>query len=82
VGCDPLLLHHRNRFVNGDITYTNLHLEKILCGNKTPYTTFNNPLPPESDYFFQTVFDYGEYDMKMQIGLSRNRPIDKKPLIH
>ncbi|MDQ1350279.1 MAG: hypothetical protein QG657_580, partial [Acidobacteriota bacterium] len=63
LGCDPLLLHHRNRFANGDITYTNLYLEKILYGNKTPYTTFNSPLPPESDYFFQTVFDYGEYDI-------------------
>jgi len=62
-GFDPSLLHHRNRFVGGDITYTNLYLEKVLYGNKAPYKNFNDPLPPETDYFFQTVFDYGEYDI-------------------
>ena len=61
-GFDPSLLHHRNRFENGDITYTNLYPEKILYGNKTPYIHFTDPFPPESDYFFRTVFDYGEYN--------------------
>ncbi|MCP4405997.1 MAG: insecticidal toxin complex protein, partial [bacterium] len=61
-GFNNFLLHHRNRFENGNITYTNLYLEKVLYGNKTPYRMFNDPFPPETDYFFQTVFDYGEYN--------------------
>ena len=68
-GFDASLLHHRNRFENGNITYTNLYLEKVLYGNKTPYKTFNDPFPPETDYFFQTIFDYGEYNP--------NAPYDK-----
>lgn len=59
---DTSLLHNRNRTENGDITYTNLYLEKVLYGNKTPYKNFGDAYPPEIDYLFQTVFDYGEYD--------------------
>ena len=55
-------MHNRNRTENGDITYTNLYLEKVLYGNKTPYKNFNDAYPNETDYLFQTVFDYGEYD--------------------
>lgn len=62
-GLDGTLLHNCNRFENANITYTNLYLEKILYGNKTPYKIFNDLFPPESDYFFQTVFDYGEYNI-------------------
>ncbi len=61
-GFNPSLLHNRNRTENGDITYTNLYLEKVLYGNKTPYKNFNDAHPPETDYLFQTIFDYGEYD--------------------
>lgn len=61
-GFNDLLLHNRNRFENGNITYTNLYLEKVLYGNKTPYKSFNDIIPPEADYFFQTIFDYGEYN--------------------
>ncbi|MBI3398310.1 MAG: insecticidal toxin complex protein [Deltaproteobacteria bacterium] len=61
-GFNPSLLHNRNRTENGDITYTNLYLEKVLYGNKTPYKNFNDGYPDETDYLFQTVFDYGEYD--------------------
>lgn len=57
-------LHHNNRTHNGKITYTNLYLEKVLYGNKTPYKKFNDPYPAETDYMFQTLFDYGEYDTK------------------
>lgn len=60
-GCDALLLHNKNRIENGDITYTNLYLEKVFYGNKTPYKNFGDAYPAESDYLFQTVFDYGEY---------------------
>lgn len=62
-GFKSSLLHNRNRLKNGNITYTNLYLEKIRYGNKTPYLKFNAPFPDESDYFFQTVFDYGEYNL-------------------
>lgn len=56
------LLHQNNRIKAGKITYTNLYLEKVLYGNKTPYKKFNDPFPSEADYFFHTVFDNGEYD--------------------
>ena len=61
-GFNRLLLHHKNRIKNGQLTYTNLYLEKILYGNKTPYKIFTDSRPVETDYLFQTVFDYGEYD--------------------
>lgn len=61
-GFDPALPHNRNRWLNGKITYANLYPEKILYGNKTPYSHFGDPYPPESDYLFHTVFDYGEYN--------------------
>lgn len=62
-GFDDTLLCNRNRLENGEITYTNLYLEKVLYGNKTPYyKKFIGPYPLESDYMFQTVFDYGEYE--------------------
>lgn len=63
IGFNDSLLHNRNRFKNGDITYTNTYLEKVLYGNKTPYLNFGDAYLPESDYMFKTVFDYGEYDM-------------------
>ncbi|BBB92590.1 MAG TPA: SpvB/TcaC N-terminal domain-containing protein [Methylomusa anaerophila] len=64
-GLNTSLLHNRNRTENGIITYTNLYLEKVFYGNKTPYTPYKNlnyAYPDENDYLFQTVFDYGEYD--------------------
>lgn len=61
-GFDGSFLHNRNRLLNGNITYTNLYLEKVLYGNKTPYKKFNDSFSPETDYMFQTVLDYGEYD--------------------
>ena len=61
-GFDNSFIHNRNRFENGAITYTNLYLEKVLYGNKTPYQKFGDPYPAASDYLFQNVFDYGEYD--------------------
>ena len=62
-GFDQLLLHNRNRYKNGKLTYTNLYIEKVLYGNKTPYKAINQAFPLESDYFFQTVFDYGQYNL-------------------
>lgn len=61
-GLDPNRLHQTNRIKTGKIAYTNLYLEKVLYGNKTPYKNFNDPFPSEAEYFFQTVFDYGEYE--------------------
>ena len=61
-GFDTSFLHNRNRMENGNITYTNLYLEKVLYGNKTPYKKLNDAYPNETDYLFQTIFDYGEYD--------------------
>jgi RHS repeat-associated protein len=68
-GFDDSIIHNRNRIENGKITYTNLYLEKVLYGNKTPYKNFSDTYPNETDYFFQTIFDYGEYNT--------NAPYDK-----
>lgn len=62
-GLDASLPHNRNRTANGNINYTNLYLEKVLYGNKTPYKKIGAAYPAETDYLFQTVFDYGEYDV-------------------
>ncbi|WP_310139715.1 SpvB/TcaC N-terminal domain-containing protein [Pedobacter africanus] len=58
-GIEVSSLHNRNRIKGNLITYTNLYPDKILYGNKTPYERFGDPLPSETDYLFQTVFDYG-----------------------
>ena len=58
-GFDESLLHNRNRIKSGAITYTNLYLDKVLYGNKTPYGQFGDAFPEEADYMFHTVFDYG-----------------------
>lgn len=59
LGFDKLLLHNRNRHKETSITYTNLYIDKILYGNKTPYKKYGDPFNNESDYLFQTQFDYG-----------------------
>jgi RHS repeat-associated protein len=61
-GFDVSLPHDKNRFKSGKITYTNRYIEKILYGNKTPYKRTQLNFPPASDYIFETIFDYGEYD--------------------
>lgn len=61
-GFDANLLHHRNRLSSGQITYTNMYLEQVLYGNKTPFKHLNDPFPAQSDYIFQTVLDYGEFE--------------------
>jgi RHS repeat-associated protein len=59
IGFDESLLHNRNRLISGNITYTNLYIDKVLYGNKIPYKQFDDAFPNETDYMFQTVFDYG-----------------------
>jgi len=61
-GYDSDLLHNRNRSENGNIKYSNIYLEKILYGNKNPYEEFGDAYPADSNFMFQTVFDYGEYN--------------------
>jgi len=71
-GLDPSFLHNRNRFIGGKINYTNLYLEKVIYGNKTPYEKFGNPFPVVTDYLFQTIFDYGEYDTNSPYSLIKD----------
>ena len=59
IGLEESLLHNRNRLQNGLITYANLYIDKVLYGNKTPYKKFGDTFPSDSDYMFQTIFDYG-----------------------
>ncbi|HEY0426484.1 MAG TPA: SpvB/TcaC N-terminal domain-containing protein [Pyrinomonadaceae bacterium] len=68
-GFDSSLLHNRNRLEAADITYVNLYPEKVLYGNKTPYKKFGDAFPAETDFMFQTIFDFGEYNP--------NSPYDK-----
>lgn len=60
-GFDESMLHNRNRLKDGEITYSNTYIQKVLYGNITPYEAFSRPFPEEDDYLFSTVFDYGEY---------------------
>ncbi|QJD82970.1 SpvB/TcaC N-terminal domain-containing protein [Cohnella herbarum] len=63
-GFDASLLHHRNRIAgNSQLTYANIYIARVCYGNRTPYLGFGDAFPPASDYVFQTVFDYGEYDV-------------------
>jgi len=62
LGFDGNLLQNRNRIKESQITYTSLYLEKVLYGNKIPYRNLNNAYLNETEYLFQTIFDYGEYD--------------------
>ncbi|WP_245598395.1 SpvB/TcaC N-terminal domain-containing protein [Sporocytophaga myxococcoides] len=61
VGLDISYVHNKNRHDKEKITYTNLYLSKILYGNKTPYKSFGDAYPLDSDYLFSTILDYGEY---------------------
>lgn len=58
-GFDSSLIHNKNRLESGTVTYTNLYLQKALCGNKTPYKQFGDTFPANGDFLFETVFDYG-----------------------
>ena len=78
-GIDHTLLCNRNRIKNGIITYTNLYLEKVLYGNKMPYKQLHDPFPGESDYMFQTVFDFGDYDTDAPHMRSKNWIYRKDP---
>jgi hypothetical protein len=78
-GVDAALLHNRNRLVGGTITYANLYLERVLYGNRTPYRTFGDPPLPETDYVFQTVFDYGEYAAEAPYARTRPRDVRRDP---
>jgi RHS repeat-associated protein len=61
-GIDISLLQNRNRLKTGDPTYVNTYLKSVLYGNKTPYKNFGDAFPAETDFMFQTVFDFGEHD--------------------
>jgi len=52
-------IHNKNRYENGVLKYSNIYLEKILYCNKTPYKNFGDAIPPETDFLFETVLDYG-----------------------
>lgn len=55
----PNTIFEKNRNIDN---CTNLYLKKVCYGNKTPYFK-EDVLPSESDFLFETVFDYGEHDL-------------------
>ena len=63
VGLDESLAHNQHRLKDSNLSYTNLYLSKVLYGNKTPYKKLGDVYPLETDYLFQTVFDYGSLEI-------------------
>jgi len=55
-------MSERNRVHNCTQTY----LKRILYSNKKPYYA-GDALPPESDFLFRTVLDYGEHDTSVNL---------------
>ncbi|MFI0429208.1 SpvB/TcaC N-terminal domain-containing protein [Mariniflexile sp. HMF6888] len=78
IGFDESLIHNRNRLKAGNITYTNLYLDKVLYGNKIPYRQFGDAFPDGTDYLFKTVFDYGTTDYNTQ-PIDQLNPWDFRP---
>ncbi|WP_205513240.1 SpvB/TcaC N-terminal domain-containing protein [Longitalea arenae] len=60
-GLDPLKLHNANR-TNGNAAFANTYLKRVWYGNATPYANQGDVFPATSEFFFETVFDYGEHD--------------------
>ncbi|MBA3968272.1 MAG: toxin, partial [Nitrospirales bacterium] len=64
-------VHERNRTT--DTRQVNRYLKRIRYGNHTPYfpqLTENAPwptLPPDTEWYFEAVFDYGEHDADVPI---------------
>lgn len=60
-GMDASLLHNKNR-TNGNAPFTNTYLKQVRYGNHSPYLNQGEVFPAENEFFFETVFDYGEHD--------------------
>jgi RHS repeat-associated protein len=80
---DISLLHNRNRYTRGadgkiKISYTNIYLTKVFYGNKVSYKQFGDAFPIETDYMFQTVFDYGTTDTNNE-PFAKINPWDFRP---
>jgi RHS repeat-associated protein len=58
-GFDASLAYNRNRHTKDAINYVNTYLARVLYCNKTPYKKFGDAMPPNGDFLFETVFDYG-----------------------
>lgn len=69
-GVDRTSLHNRNRISAGSITYSNVYLQRVVYGNRTPYKNFGDAFNDETDFMFRTVFDYGEH-----AGLAPSDPV-------
>jgi len=52
-------IYEKNRSIEN---CTNIYLKKVCYGNKIPYY-LGDSLPNESNFLFETVFDYGEHDL-------------------
>ena len=59
-GINVELTHNRNR-TNGNAPFTNTYLKRVRSGNINPYTP-GSATPVATEFFFETVFDYGEHD--------------------
>ncbi len=60
-GLDPVMLHNANR-TNGNAAFVNTYLKRVWYGNATAYTNQGEVFPATGEFFFETVFDYGEHD--------------------
>nr|WP_320014185.1 SpvB/TcaC N-terminal domain-containing protein [uncultured Desulfobacter sp.] len=62
----PNHLHERNR-KTGAAPFTNTYLKRVTYGNRLawyadPDSPYDPIAPPNAEYFFELVFDYGEHD--------------------
>ncbi|MDJ0581480.1 SpvB/TcaC N-terminal domain-containing protein [Crocosphaera sp.] len=60
-GIDTTQVHERNR--NDNIRSANRYLKRIKYGNQTPRQSHED-LSLQTDWMFETVFDYGEHDLE------------------
>ena len=56
------VLSEKHRKANCTQTY----LKKVFYGNRSPYY-LGDPLPPEEDFLFKVILDYGEHDLSPHI---------------
>ena len=60
-GIKSSLVQNKNR-VNGNAAFTNAYLKRVRYGIHSPYLNHGEVFAAPAEFFFETVFDYGEHD--------------------
>lgn len=64
VGINASSVHNKNR-INGNAPFANTYLKRIYSGIHLPYTQQGEIFPAPADFFFETVFNYGEHSLTL-----------------